>query len=246
MIIGIDCATDPKKVGLALAEAEGGECRLKSVQVPETWGSLVEQAAVWLMASRRALLALDAPLGWPAALGLALTEHRAGEPIGDEPNLLFRRATDRFVKDHLGKQPLDVGADRIARTAQAALRFLSDVRRRTDHPIPLAWSHRDLDRPAAIEVYPAGTLTAHGIRASGYKKAENEPERTEIIRSLGERLEIPQSVMPLIHANADALDAVVCTLAADDFINGRAMPPPDLEQALSEGWIWVSAPSQSR
>ena len=35
-------------------------------------------------------------------------------------------------------------------------------------------------------------------------------------------------------------DAVVCLLAAKDFLAGRAVPPPDAELAATEGWIWAA------
>ena len=40
---------------------------------------------------------------------------------------LFRRETDREIKRRLGRQPLDVGADRIARTGHRALEILSKL-----------------------------------------------------------------------------------------------------------------------
>jgi predicted RNase H-like nuclease len=239
IVIGIDCATDPKKVGIALADCDEGRCALVAVELGESQELLARKIASWLPPSGPALLALDAPLGWPASLGPALVQHVAGEPLGQNPNLLFRRGTDRFVKEEIGKQSLDVGADRIARTAVAALRLVADVRKLTGHPIPLAWS-REIPGPAAIEVYPAATLTAHGLRASGYKKPRDEKQRAEILQGLGERLEIPPELRDLPRSNADALDAAVCVLAGCDFIRGRALPPPDLDEAKREGWIWVS------
>ena len=40
--------------------------------------------------------------------------------------------------------------------------------------------------------------------------------------------------------NAEVLDAVVCLLAARDFLDGRAMEPVDASLALQEGWIWTA------
>ncbi len=246
IVIGIDCATDPKNVGLARADCDAGTCTLTSVELGRTTELLVERIAGWLPASGPALLALDAPLGWPASLGPALVQHVAGEPVGENPNLLFRRGTDRFIKAEIGKQPLDVGADRIARTAQAALRLVADVRKLSGHPIPLAWSPEISDGPAAIEVYPAATLTARGLRASGYKKPPDKKQRAEILQGLGERVEIEPKLRALLTSNADALDAAVCVLAGSDFLRGRALPPPDLDEANRDGWIWVVAGMASR
>ncbi len=88
-------------------------------------------------------LALDAPLGWPAVLGETLGPHIAGESLDGTPNELFRRQTDHFIKAVIGRQPLDVGADRIARTAHAALGLLEQLRQLTGQPVPLAWTPHD-------------------------------------------------------------------------------------------------------
>ena len=60
-VIGIDCATDPKKVGLALCTMTEGAPRIHKVTTGKTWPAIDEQVASW--ATTRTLLALDAPLG---------------------------------------------------------------------------------------------------------------------------------------------------------------------------------------
>jgi predicted nuclease with RNAse H fold len=187
------------------------------------------------------LLALDAPLGWPEPIGRILAAHTAGEPIGAAPNEFFRRETDRFIQRSLGKTPLDVGADRIARTAHAALELLESLRNRLGLAIPLGWD-LPLVGVSAIEVYPAATLVAHGLRSGGYKKPEQVDERRELLASLAALLDVGAH-RALLERSADALDAVVCALAGTDFLEGRAMPPEDLALAKREGWIWA-APSQ--
>jgi hypothetical protein len=67
--------------------------------------------------------AIDAPLGWPKPLAETLIDHRAGLPIETPANAMFRRTTDLFIQRKLKKTPLDVGADRIARTATQRWRF---------------------------------------------------------------------------------------------------------------------------
>ncbi len=123
---------------------------------------------------------------------------------------------------------------------------MADVRKLTGHPIPLAWSPEIPDGPAAIEVYPAATLTAHGLRASGYKKPRDEEQRAKILQGLGDRVEIRPDLRDLLRSNADALDAVVCVLAGSDFLRGRALSPPDLDEAKREGWIWVAGMASRR
>ena len=65
-----------------------------------------------------------------------------------------------FIQQKLKKTPLDVGADRIARTAYAALHLLGSVRVQLHLSIPLAWAPTDISVVAAIEVYPAATLVS--------------------------------------------------------------------------------------
>jgi hypothetical protein len=201
----------------------------------------VDVISHWLRdATVPVLLALDAPLGWPEPMGRALYEHNAGEPIEVKSNDLFRRETDRFIQAELCKTPLDVGSNLIARTAHAALGLLQELRAQLGLPIPLAWSVPFAD-VAAIEVYPAATLVAHGFRSAGYKGRDQVDERRELVASLGDLFDIgSHRVLLEGKGNPDALDAVVCTLAAMDFLQGRAMDPEDLALAKREGWIWVA------
>jgi hypothetical protein len=152
---------------------------------------------------------------------------------------MFRRETDRFIRTKLSKTPLDVGADRIARTAHAALRLLGDVAYQLGRPIPLAWTSQFLD-VMAIEVYPTATLVAHGIRSKGYKARDQVDQRREILAALSRELDIGD-LTATIEESADAVDAVVCLLAAKDFLEGRAMPPEDAALAEREGWIWAAS-----
>jgi hypothetical protein len=187
------------------------------------------------------LLALDAPLGWPVGMGRVLGGHEAGAPIRLEANSLFRRWTDRAVREATGKRPLDVGAERIARTAHAALGLLQALRERTGEAIPLAWEPRLGAGISAIEVYPAGTLAAYGVDARGYKQREGIAARRALLRFLREQVRLPAD-RSLMAENDDALDAALCVLAGLDFLRGQAMAPKELELARKEGWIWIRKP----
>ena len=215
------------------------ELWLRALQVIETTMS-------WLIHDDvPTLLAIDAPLGWPAALSVGLAKHLAGEEITTEPNSMFRRYTDRFIQERIGKTPLDVGADRIARTAHSALSLLGALRRRLNYNIPLAWSQDDCRRISAIEVYPAATLRAHSINTKGYKKRSNLAERDAMIERLHSLASFPEHI-EVLRDSVDALDAVVCLVAGADFLQGLAMPPSDLALAKQEGWIWVSSRAVGR
>ena len=239
LLIGIDVATLHAKVGAARGTYLEGKVRLEE-SVLCTRSSPADTISQWLESARDpVLLAIDAPLGWPAPLADSLASHQAGATLSTPPNEMFRRATDRFIQQKLSKTPLDVGADRIARTAHAALALLGVLRERLATPIPLAWSP-EISEITAIEVYPAATLVAHGIQSTGYKAPGQEAARKEILADLREWISIGTREEAVPRAHADALDAVVCLLAAKDFLEGRAMPPVDLASARREGWIWAA------
>ena len=238
-IVGVDFATKDARKGLVLATRERGRLRLD-----RTWNRrrpFLDVLTKWVDEAREAtLIAVDAPLGWPVPLGKALKSHEAGKAIETPADCMFRRRTDAFVQHAIGKKPLDVGADRIARTAHAALAFLSELRERLGTSVPLAWTPTGVEGPAVIEVYPAATLKAYRIRDTGYKKVNQRDERREIVEGLKRQgMTIPDCLASELHGNANTLDAAVCILAAEDFIAGRAAAPEDEDLARREGWIWV-------
>ena len=241
-IIGVDCATDPKNVGLARGIWRNGKLHITDVtngknHAPE---EIIEE---WISNSETCLLALDAPLGWPQDFGRTLAKHNAGMPLLKEANQFFRRETDRFIQHTLGKVPLDVGADRIARTALTALGLLGSLSEKLDIDIPLAWEE-EFSGIAGIEVYPAGTLHAASVQSSAYKRSDQVDTREKIIAWLATEAELPNDLsLPL--EDADALDAMLCVLAGADFLAGRAYPPTNLALAQKEGWIWVRKGSSS-
>jgi hypothetical protein len=81
---------------------------------------------------------------------------------------------------------------------------------------------------AAIEVYPAATRLAH-----------HSPGKGGSIEGLEPMLDL-SALDGVLPTSADALDALVCVLAAADFIRGQARPPLALETARQEGWIWTA------
>lgn len=238
-VIGIDCATQKEKVGLARGDSLQGEVRIVEAAIGGDLDDITLTLARWAQAAPTCLLALDAPLGWPAAMGAALAAHRAGAPIPIERDRLFQRLTDQVVRRAVGKRPLEVGADRIARTAHAALQQLEELRRATGSPIELAWEPAPGPGIHAIEVYPAATLTAYGIAATGYKGKKGRRARQQVLRALPEHLVLPDDVELLLRHD-HALDAVLCVLAGADFLRGSALAPApeDLATARKEGWIW--------
>ena len=134
LLIGIDCATQPNKVGLALGELEGDGVRIKACRTGSPKDRPASIVTSWLQPGEPALLALDAPLGWPRAIGPALAGHQAGAAMGASAHALFRRQTDDDIHRRFGKRPLEVGANFISRTAVAALDLLAELRTNTVEP----------------------------------------------------------------------------------------------------------------
>jgi hypothetical protein len=237
-VIGIDCATEDARVGIALGDYRNGKLQVRELSEPLGEGGAVKMISRWLKKYSPALLAIDAPLGWPTSMGESLSTHIAGARITAPRDDMFRRATDVFVRREIKKTPLDVGADRIARTAHAALEMLDKIRRDTGLAIPLAWEPKPYPETVAIEVYPAATLAAHGFTSSGYKKDHQRDARQRIVDSLQTLMSLPHGVERMLQC-PDVLDATVCLLAGKDFLDGHALPPEDLSKATREGWIWV-------
>ncbi|PAP79255.1 hypothetical protein B1759_12980 [Rubrivirga sp. SAORIC476] len=240
-IVGIDCATQPKNTGLALAVLEGDRLTVHHARVAAHATDAAETAADWLADAPDGVLALDAPLGWPAPMGKALASHTAGAPISTEADRMFNRATDRVVRQRLGKKPLEVGADRIARTALVALATLDAVRRRV--PVAMGWTPGDVCGYHALEVYPAATLLARGLDTRGYKRPDASARRAALLSALD--LSASDPVRAAAEAVDHALDAVLCCVAAADYARGRALTPAQagVDDALArrEGWIWFPA-----
>jgi hypothetical protein len=242
-LIGIDCAVQSENVGVALGGFDGRRVWLDTV-VQGRDVSVIDTVGHWLGSSTSALLAVDAPLGWPVALGQALKRHRAGALLRPEPDRLFRRETDRVVREVVGKQSLDVGVDRIARTAHAALALLDALRTRTGQPIPLAWTPALATAVSAIEVYPAATLKVRRMETPGYKDKDGQAQRQSLLKQLGRQVRLPTDTRRMVESD-DALDAAICVLAGADFLRGPVVEPADRAIAEKEGWIWVRQPAKS-
>lgn len=234
-ILGIDAAVDPRNTGLAIARHAEGRWRLDYAAVGQRKSPLGEQICAELDPTMPVLLAIDAPLGWPTELTSALADHRAGEPL--RADHLFNRETDRFVREQTGLKPLDIGAERIARTAVAALELVADLRSLLGQPLPLLESNANSASGGLIEAYPAATLKQHGQPHRGYKRTESKALREEIADYLSQSIDL-QKYSAEIAASDHVLDAVLCTLTAMDFLGSLCSSPTPAGGWSDEGWIW--------
>jgi hypothetical protein len=238
-IIGVDCAAQHKNIGLVKAKFTNDNLHIVDAKVglSDTRPILSEWAK-----EGPCLLCIDAPLGWPKPMVTLLGEHLAGEKLHDDGNAFFRRETDLFIKRVYNKNPLDIGADRIARVALSALSIIHELRSSVG-VLPLIWSPSDSETSGIIEVYPAATIISHGLNGTGYKgsKPENINARRELFDSLSSNVKLSVAPNSLVEKE-DVFDAFICVLAGIDFIEGRCCPPASLEAARQEGWIWVKSP----
>lgn len=113
--------------------------------------------------------------------------------------------------------------------------------------LPLLWDATTPRKPGVIEVYPAATLLARGLSPKNYKSREVEervPARRKIVESLRAEIAIDEEKERKMLASDHVLDAVLCCVAAADFLAGNVVrpSPPELELAESEGWIWFKPP----
>ncbi len=255
-IVGVDVATRLRAVGLAIGAVDPrtGEVQVVralrggTADLPGDATSLDGMVAAVAPTVAHALtdgglLALDAPLGWPDPLRDGLSAHVAGAPLvapPDRPHALWRRVTDEHAHAATGKLPLEVGADRIARAAHAALALLADVRERLADPLPMLL---DPAPHGVAEVYPAGTLAALGAQATKYK--DDPAARAALLDGPLARagLRLAPAARDAALASDHAFDAAICVLAGADLALGRAAPIPRDARgvAMREGWIHVRA-----
>lgn len=238
-IIGLDCAAKHQNIGLVKAEFDSGNVKVTDAKVGlKDIQSLLSN---WVQQGP-CILCVDAPLGWPKPMATLLSNHTAGEALHDDGNTFFRRETDLNIKRIFNKNPLDIGADRIARVGLSALMIIANLRKNTG-PLPILWSPEELKESGLIEVYPAATIISHGLNGAGYKgKGQNKVDaRRKLFDTLSSNISVEVSLDYLVE-NEDAFDAFICVLAGIDFIKGHSIAPSSIETARQEGWIWVKSP----
>lgn len=247
-IIGIDCATKPKNIGLAVGVYKNERPIIQDVVLgSKVEASIKEMVRNWINEADDipTLLAMDAPLGWPVGMRTALNHHQAGNYVDINPDFMFSRMTDSVVRKETGKRPLEVGANLIARTAHSALNLLNDIRIVTGKEIPLKWDLEPWNGVQAIEVYPALTLRALGIGENEYKNKKDG--RKHIVKNLKKYVDYYSDQVSQIEEdmknNDDLIDAVLCILAGCDFLRGKCVTPKNDEEKIAhlEGWIWFNS-----
>lgn len=244
-LLGVDVATDPRRTGLAVGRLEEG-CLLVDHLAPRS--TVEELVARYRDLDPPVLVCLDAPLGWPAAVGAHLADHVAGQALPVTRDVLFWRETDRVVRRVTGKRPLSVAADLLAHTAHQALTLVAALR--LVRPTPVLLGPGSLETAGAIEVYPGAALAGLGVSTRGYKAAKGREPRARLLEALeptGLRLTPDQRDIAV--ASADALDAALCLTIGVAFLQRRCVDWRDHEVdprlVRKEGWMWVPTPLSS-
>lgn len=236
-IIGLDAAVQDKDIGCVFGEYRRG--RLLLMQKWERKEPLEDFIFACIRDSPSAILAIDAPLGWPVSFRKVLNNHCAGRPLDVDPQSFFKRKTDLDVRQRFRKTPLEISADRIARTAFFTLQRLGKVEKQIDKKLELLWDVKSRNDHGLLEVYPAATLLANGLSIKGYKK-ENITARKKLYEELGALYNFSNPLnLDLTEVEHD-FDALVCCLACADFIEGKSRAPDVLDREIKEeGWIWI-------
>jgi hypothetical protein len=80
------------------------------------------------------------------------------------------------------------------------------------------------------------------LPSSGYKGASATAVaiRQDIIRGMRKELAFPNDAVDLMISSDHLLDAVLCCIAARDFVDARVIQPGSQDPATREGWIWVA------
>lgn len=226
--VGVDFAASPKNTAaceVRWSEGQAAVERLDAVVDDRAFRSLLDRLP------EGGRLGIDCPLGWPVAFIDAIGAHGDHRPWPGRGSDGYRgdlvwRATDRWVRERLGRWPLSVSTDRIGVTALRAA-YLLDAWEATNAPID-----RSGARGPVAEVYPAAARRLWAL----------SPVRSvpELEARLAIRFAAP-AIRQACVGSEHAFDALVSALVARAVtLKQTGRPPPELSGLASvEGWIHV-------
>ena len=193
-------------------------------------------------------VAIDAPLGWPVDFMRGMRDPTSWPvEIDGDRRRLERRATDHWIREVTGKQPLSVTTDRIAYAAMRAAGILAHYSSATGQPVD-----RSGVEGIVCEVYPDPSIRRLQLWPEGvgsrvsYKVAATDL-RGRIVAELGRVapwLVLTSEQQAACVDSDDCLDALVCALVARAAAQGLTRPPPAalMDEARAEGWIHLPEP----
>ncbi|WCO66926.1 DUF429 domain-containing protein [Iamia majanohamensis] len=241
-ILGLDLAAQPRTTGCVVLAPDGpGRWAATKPEGPADDDRLVA------LAREVDVLGIDAPLGWPRAFVAAVVAHEdfGPWPGGVDRGPLTHRVTDHVVVARGEGRPLSVSADRIGSPAmRGAL-----LQHRWATEVWGAPESRD-GTGRLVETYPAASLRAWGVEATGYKRGgaahaeEARRVRAGIVAHLAATLpwvDVDPVADPAT-ASDHVLDALLCCLtvvAARAGTTTAPAGPDEVAAARVEGWVHV-------
>jgi predicted nuclease with RNAse H fold len=184
---------------------------------------------------------VDVPFGWPAPFVEALRDHEIGAAFRRDRRPYRLRTTDVWLADTLPRRlardigrptPFSVSTDKLGATAMVGtvlLQALSDDFRLSPR--------RSGVPQAVLEVYPAASLWAWGLR---HRNIEVPATLGVLREAFG--LEIRKADLKRLLESRHCFDALVAALTAREYGDGNTFDPPeDVPDGTLrlEGWIRV-------
>jgi len=255
-IIGWDAASDEKNNGLVKASVEDAKIDIKQVWKHRDPMKLVDTISNWIDEERKKnskiILAVDCPMGWPIGFDGYLKQHSAGY-FGSKELLEFpRRATDRKIFENYQKfkpnaknkyaiNPLDVACNLIARASFETFKRIHDI----ENKVKIIWSKDEIYDVGLIEVYPSVTIAFNDFKISPYKKKKWSNAKADNLDSIKDSFVNTKELSAIIKKEHD-FDALICCIAAKDFLQGKCFEPEGSIKSVveKEGWIWVKDPTK--
>ncbi|MGM0551217.1 MAG: DUF429 domain-containing protein [Bacteroidota bacterium] len=240
LILGIDAAASDANTGLVTLEADTRTVHKVAIGKEVPISQLLTE---WLSDYSGPVMAcMDAPLGWPEHFCEILATHEAGVPIILDKEQFFPRITDKRVHQKLGKRPLEVTANYIARTAHRALQLVEVLNEIVASSFKLFLDSEKIPHYSLAETYPAGWLISEQLAHKGYKK--DTALREALLQQIVERYSLqitPDAQVDLIRWE-HTFDALLCGLCGLDILQQRCFSLKDLAVpetiARKEGWVW--------
>ncbi len=237
--VGIDLSSQPRATAACVVEWQAGTASLQHLEA-----DLANCQLLPLMRSAQRV-GLDAPFGWPHDFREAVERWGADDewplPWDDRsgsPSLRLR-ATDEWVQQKCGKQPLSVSSDRIGVTAWRAAALLHEFHGSDGQPL-------DRVHGTVREVYPGAALVAWGLLRTrepiSYKRDAGVRRRLlDEIAGLAPWLDL-RGAQDALAASDHRFDAFVCALVARSTASPAWAHPPEMtseSRFAEEGWIWL-------
>jgi predicted nuclease with RNAse H fold len=242
--IGIDLSAETRKTAVCSIHWEPPEVRLHD-------RDLADEGLVELIGDAD-LTGIDSPFGWPDDFVRAISAHTCVEGLADWASIseqkrrrLRLRATDRYLHDEFGLNPLSVSTSWLGSVALRAAWLQARCIERG----------LDVDRSGLsgilAEVYPGAALRYWNLLDGRTTYKGNGPAAKKVRERIVQELQraglrgATGEVAERCVADDDEVDALVCALVARAVVQNQTVRPFDdlTEVARREGWIHMPTSS---